>query len=222
MLLAIDTSTSNIGIAVYDGNSIIGEANWLSLNRHTVILAASVKNLFDTVDTDITKLRGIAVAMGPGSFTSLRVGLSFAKGMALGLDVPVIGVPTLDILAAAQPINGLPLCAVLQAGRTKLAAAFYNPSKDKWAESLPVSVYTTESLCEAITEPTTVCGELTVDMRTYFRRNNKNIRMASPAMCLRRAGFLAEIAWARLEKGDYPPPNTLSPIYLHTKEPISQ
>lgn len=222
MLLAIDASTSSIGIAVYDGNAIIAESNTISANRHTVVLAPSVKNLFDAIDVNISKLKGIGVALGPGSFTSLRVGLSFAKGMALGLDIPLIGVPTLDILAAAQPKNGLPLCAVLQAGREKLAVVFYKTIKEKWVVDRPVTVYTNDTLAEAITEPTTVCGELSSELRTNLRRKNKNIRLASPAMCLRRAGFLAEIAWQHLEKEDYPNPSTLSPIYLRTENSAAQ
>ncbi len=222
MLLAIDTSTNGMGIAVYDGNSIIAESSAVSSSRHTVSLAPAVKQLFNTIDVDITKLKGIGVALGPGSFTSLRVGLAFAKGLALGLDIPVIGIPTLDVLAAAQPQNGLPLCAVLQAGREKLAVVFYKAVKDKWSAIAPVAVFTYDEFPDAITEPTTVCGELTAELRTALRRRNKNAKVAPPAMCLRRTGFLAESAWNILEKGNYPPTASLSPIYLHTKDPIPQ
>ena len=59
--------------------------------------------------------------LGPGSFTGLRIGLALAKGMALARHLPVIGVPTLDILAAAQPVREENLVAILLAGRGRLA-----------------------------------------------------------------------------------------------------
>ncbi len=172
MLLAIDSSTSNIGIALFDGNSVIGENTWTSSNRHTVILAPAVRTLLNMLEVDADRLKGIGIALGPGSFTSLRVGLSFAKGMALGLNIPLIGVPTLDILAAAQPKTLQPLCTVLQAGRGRLAAKFYRCVKDKWTDASEISVFSEEELADAIQEPTMVSGELTAELRTFLRRRN--------------------------------------------------
>ncbi len=220
MLLAIDTSTSSIGIAVYDGTTILGETTWISTNRHTTILAKAVKQMFEDIEIDQSRLKGIAAALGPGSFTSLRVGLSFAKGMAIGLEIPVIGIPTFEILAAAQPVNDFPLCVLLQAGRTRLAACFFRQEKERWIPNSEISVHTPESLIEVIHETTNIAGEINVDARTLFRRQNKNMKLASPAMCLRRPGFLAELGWKQLEKGNIPSPADLAPIYLRTKDPM--
>ncbi len=222
MFLAIDTSTSMVGIAVHDGTSILGEKTWLSQNRHTTVLASAVKELLEAIMVDKSRLTGIAVAIGPGSFTSLRVGISFAKGIALGLEVPVIGVPTLDILAAAQPVNEIPLCTVLQAGRDRLAVQFYKKEKAAWKNDSEIEVFTAERLAETIQNPTSVCGELSADARGLLKKQNKNIRLAAPAISLRRPGFLAEIAWKHYIKGDYPPPSGLAPIYLRTKDPIPE
>ena len=100
MILAIDTSTARLGIAVYSGTEVLAESCWTSPNRHTVSLAAAVDAMLNDLEVDKKKLKAVAVALGPGSFTSLRVGLSFAKGISLGLGIPVIGVPTLDVTAA--------------------------------------------------------------------------------------------------------------------------
>lgn len=222
MLLAIDTSTAMIGLALYDGNSVIGETSWTGGNRHTVTLASAVKRLFESVDLKMDSLKGIGVALGPGSFTSLRVGVSFVKGMALGLKVPVVGVPTLDILAASQPRSTLPLCAVLQAGRNRIAAQFYRYEKKRWVSNGELRVFNEEEFSDEIQNPTLVSGELTAEFRTYLRRRNRNIRAASPAMCLRRTGFLAEIAWQLLAKGKSGPLAELAPIYLHTKGSLAE
>lgn len=219
MILAIDTSTARLGIAVFNGTEILGESCWTSANRHTVSLAPAVNELLTNLDIGKKKLKALAIALGPGSFTSLRVGLSFAKGFSLGLGTPVIGVPTLDITAAQQPLAEMPLCAFLQAGRGKLAASFYEIRRGRWTAKGSIDVFSAETLSERITEPTILTGEFDADMRSVFRKN-KNIKMSAPASSLRRAGYLAEIGWKIFEKGEFPPVSSLAPIYLHTHDPI--
>lgn len=219
MILAIDTSTARLGIAVFNGTEVLAENCWTSPNRHTVSLAPAVDEMLTNLEIEKKKLKAVATALGPGSFTSLRVGLSFAKGMSLGLGIPVIGVQTLDITANQQPLAETPLCAFLQAGRGKLAASFYENKRSRWSSASEIEIYTPETLSEAITEPTILTGEFDSDMRAVFRKN-KNIKMSAPAASLRRAGYLAEAAWKIFEKGEFPPVESLSPIYLHTHDPI--
>ena len=219
MILAIDTSTARLGIAVFNGTEVLAEHCWSSPNRHTVSLAPAVEELLANLEIDKKKLKALAVALGPGSFTSLRVGLSYAKGVSLGLGIPVIGVPTLDVEASQQALAEMPLCAFLQAGRGKLAASFYEIRRGRWTSDGNVEVYTPETLSEKIQEPTLLTGEFDADMRAVFRKN-RNIKMSGPASSLRRAGYLAELGWRIFEKGEYPPVASLSPIYLHTHEPI--
>ena len=219
MILAIDTSTARLGIAVYNGSEILAENCWSSPNRHTVSLAPAIDEMLNNLEIEKKKLKAVAVALGPGSFTSLRVGLSFAKGISLGLGIPVIGIPTLDITANQQPLNEIPLCAFLQAGRGRLAVSFYEVKRGRWVSDGEIEIYTAETLSDAITVPMILTGEFDADMRTVFRKN-KNIKMSGPASSLRRAGYLAEAAWRIYEKGEYPEVSSLSPIYLHTHDPI--
>src|SRR5512134_2940864 len=102
MLLAVDTSTAQVGLAIYDGSQVIGEYAWRTSQRHTVELAPAVAELLARCGVSVDTVQVLAVALGPGSFTSLRVGLSLVKGLAISRKLPVIGIPTLDILAAAQ------------------------------------------------------------------------------------------------------------------------
>ncbi len=114
MLLAVDTSTRNVGIALYNGISVLGEMSWYSHNYHTVELAPSIQDLFTRCGVQPEQLTVLA-ALGPGSFTGLRssgAGQSIAQGQKCRDRIP-----TLDFLAAAQPPSNLPLVAVLQAGR---------------------------------------------------------------------------------------------------------
>ncbi len=122
MLLAVDTSTKWVGLALYDGIAVISEHIWQTRDHHTIELAGAVNHLLEQTGVNPTILSVVAVATGPGSFTSLRIGFALAKGMALTLNVPLIGIPSLDSLVAAIPPGDYPLIAVLQAGRGRLVA----------------------------------------------------------------------------------------------------
>ena len=127
MILAIDTSTQWLSLALYDSENEVFpfEKTWRSTRRHTIELAPAVAEILHDGGIVAKDLPAIAIATGPGSFTSLRIGLAFAKGMALANHAALIGVPSLDVLAFSIPAASMPLICVLQAGRSKLAARRY-------------------------------------------------------------------------------------------------
>jgi tRNA threonylcarbamoyladenosine biosynthesis protein TsaB len=219
MLLSIDTSTAQSGLALYDGAQVLAELLWHSRAHHTRELAPALAGLLERTGAKIDEVKAVGVAVGPGSFTSLRVGLSFAKGLALARKLPIVGIPTLDIVAAAQPIAKIQLAVVLQAGRGRLAMAWYHWSKNGWQPKGAPEVTRVDDLVESITEPVLVCGELTADERQRLRKN-KNALLATPASCARRPGVLAELAWRRWQAGSVDNAASLAPIYLHVAEPI--
>src|SRR5258706_6025798 len=104
-LLAIDTATAVISMALHDGISLVAEVTWLAAGHHTQVLPPMLHAMLERAKVAPRQLIAIALALGPGSYTGLRIGMSFAKGIALACDppIPLIGVPTLDILVAAQP-----------------------------------------------------------------------------------------------------------------------
>ena len=219
MLLAVDTSTAQIGLALYDGSQVIGEYAWRSRQRHTVELAPAVFELLTRCGLTMDDVRALGVALGPGSFTSLRVGLSLVKGFALARGLPLIGIPTLDILATAQPLSKLPLLAAIQAGRGRLAAGWYKRSKGGWQAKGHARVLTVQALVEEVQSPALVCAELTAEERQTVA-GNPAIQLVSPAQSVRRPAILAELAWRRWQAGDVDDRAALAPIYLHTAEPI--
>ncbi len=89
MLLALDTSTHTVGVALYDGVSVLGEAIWTSRDYHTVELAPKAAEILDQCGVEAADLTVVAVAIGPGSFTGLRIGLALAKGLALVHRLPL-------------------------------------------------------------------------------------------------------------------------------------
>ena len=219
MLLAVDTSTAQVGIAVYDGSQVIGEFAWRSSQRHTVELAPAVFELLGHCGLKMEDIQALGVALGPGSFTSLRVGLSLAKGLALSRHLPLIGIPTLDILAAAQALSKLPLAVAIQAGRGRFAVGWYKRSRNGWRAKGNARVLTVETLLNEVKSPILLCGELTAKERQALVAKPE-IQLASPAQSVRRPAVLAELAWTRWQTGDVDDEATLAPIYLHVAERV--
>ncbi len=221
MLLAVDTSTTWIGLALYDGVRVLGEITWQTHNHHTVELSPAIQELIARCDVRNTDLQALGVATGPGSFTSLRIGLALVKGMALALRIPVVGVPTLDILAAAQPVGSVQhMAALLQAGRGRLALVWYDLKSGVWTARGEPQVTSAEELVLQLNQPTLVVGELSAAERQVLARRRKNAIVVSPAQSLRRPSYLAELAWERWRAGKTDEVISLAPIYLHVAEAI--
>jgi tRNA threonylcarbamoyladenosine biosynthesis protein TsaB len=230
MLLAIDTSTAQIGLALYDGTQVAGEFFWHSGLHHTQELAPALAELLRRVELKMEQINALGVALGPGSFTSLRVGLAFAKGLALACHLPIVGIPTLDVVAAAVPLppdlskepsvsahagQHRRLAAVVQAGRSRLAVGWYSAGETSWQAEGSAEVTTADELAEKIHKPVLVCGELSADDRQRLARKFKNVILASPAQCVRRPAILAELAWQKWQAGKVDAAASLAPIYLH-------
>jgi tRNA threonylcarbamoyladenosine biosynthesis protein TsaB len=222
ILLALDTSTRTVGLALYDGAEVLSEATWTSREHHTVELAPAIAEALEKTSLAASDLAAIAVARGPGSFTGLRIGLALAKGLALARGIPLIAIPTLDYLAAAQPPQDIPLAAVLRAGRGRLATGWFQWNGNAWESTQEIDVLTLDELSQHIQLPTRVCGELSAEERLTLTHDCPGAILATPALSLRRPAFLAELAWGYWRKGRIDDPATLSPIYLHYNQPIPE
>jgi tRNA threonylcarbamoyladenosine biosynthesis protein TsaB len=221
VLLAIDTSTRNVGIAVYDGIQVLSESIWASHDYHTVELAPAIAEILARANQQMRDITLVAVATGPGSYTGLRIGMAVAKGIALASHLPIIGIPTLDIVAESQPTSaGIPLAAVLQAGRGRLAVGWYAVSDGRWQLTPPIEITDALKLTRLINEPTLVSGELSDEQQHTLARKYKNVILASPAHSLRRPSLLAELAWKRWQAGEVDDPASLSPTYVNVGQPI--
>jgi tRNA threonylcarbamoyladenosine biosynthesis protein TsaB len=219
MLLAVDTSTGQVGLALHDGSQVIGEYAWRSSQRHTVELAPAIAELLARCGLTMNDVNALGVALGPGSFTSLRVGLALVKGLAMSRKIPIIGIPTLDILANAQPASKLPLAVAIQAGRGRFAFGWFKSSKNGWQAQGAPRVVTIAEITNEVQNPSLVCGEFTAEDRQALEMNSE-LHLASPAQSVRRPAVLAELAWKRWQAGDMDDEATLAPIYLHTANPI--
>jgi tRNA threonylcarbamoyladenosine biosynthesis protein TsaB len=217
MLLAIDTSTRQASIALYDpARGLLAEQSWFSANRHTEELMPGIAGLLRLASATPKDVTAVGVAIGPGSFTGLRVGLAAAKGLALAQRATLLGIPTLDVTAYPHQSYPVPIIAVAQAGRGRLYWAPYAHGPSGWGPQEPYALSTVAEVANAVVRPMAFAGELAAaDLETLARFGGKQrLEFVSPALGLRRAGVLAELALKRLENGQADDPATLSPIYL--------
>ncbi len=214
MILAIDTATRVASLALYDHRRVWAELTWHSRNNHTVELVPNLQRLLAGQGLEVRHLSGVVVGLGPGSFTGLRIGLSVAKGLAFAAGLPLVGVPTLDALAHAHEERTLPMWAILRAGRRGVCAAYY-PLEGPWPEPDAYLLTTMDQLTVPEGERVLFCGEIEADEAEGLReRWGDRAVIAGPASALRRAGFLAELGWQRLQRGESDDLASLSPIYL--------
>lgn len=218
MLLALDTSTSMSGIALHDGQRVLAEYIWQSRAHHTVELAPEIALMMQRNDLKAESLSAVAVASGPGSYTGLRIGMALAKGLALAHKLPLIGIPTLDILAHAQPSQREPMLALLRAGRSRLAGVMYRWQRGLWRTKDKGATFTWQELLDRLEEPLYICGELTPAQRETLGEV-PSVTLAPPALCVRRPSLLADMAWERVRAGKLTDAASVAPTYLGTLSP---
>ncbi len=224
MLLAIDTATRLASIALYDGQGVHAEMTWYSRENHTVELMAQITHLLGLAQVSKEHLQAIGVALGPGSFTGLRVGMSVAKGLAYARGIPLLAIPTLDIIAHAHAHQPLPMWVVLAAGRGRYSVARYTARRGVIKRASEYALVDAAGLVELVlremeaeskTARAFVCGDVDDALaRRLTEQGGTRVVLASPALNARRAAFLAELAWARFQRGESDDAQSLAPMYL--------
>jgi len=217
MIAALDTSTQWCSLALYDpSDGVRVEQTWLAGREQTREVLPTLQAMLQRYRLAPADLRGVAVATGPGSFTGLRVGLATAKGLAYALDIPIWGIPTLDVLGYAQmAVTAAPVCAVLHAGRSRLVHAFYRTRGGVWQRITDYTNSTVAELIAAVDTPTIFCGEIDPAVAQELESGlGRLASVAPPAASLRRAGYLAELAWQRAQGGERDDLAQLQALYL--------
>ena len=213
MELAIDTSTEIASLALAHHGQLRAELTWHAGQNHTAELVPNLIYLLGQQKTAIGELEAVVVAKGPGSFNGLRVGVSTAKGLVFALSLPLVGISTLEVQAYAYAMSSLTICPMLNAGRGEVAAALFQ-SRGGWRRLVEEQLTTIEALSAMIEDETIFCGELTPGMAQELKTRLGERAVLAGAASVRRAGYLAELGWQRLERGERDDPATLQPLYL--------
>ena len=225
MYLAIDTSTEEAGLSLssVDG-AVVYEKNWISKRNHTAELHPEIE--FSLVSNDLSPddLQGIIVAIGPGTFTGVRIGMAAAKGLSLGLNIPIVGIGTLDI--AAYPFSNMEqnIIAIIPAGRGEFACAIYEKKAsysdpaiklNKIKDDHLASFNEIQSYIELSEDPVLICGEIPQETETELQISfGKKVIIPDSQERLRKARHLSYLGNNRILLGDFDNAQTLLPVYI--------
>lgn len=208
-ILAMDTATDQAGVAVA-GDGYVSERSWPAGRQQTVALLPVVVDMLSDAGKTLADLAAVAVTIGPGSFTGLRVGLSIAKGIAIAHNCALIGIPTLDVVASPLLEAGDRCVVAAPAGRGRVIWAAYHGSE--------TATPTNATFADFVASLSgysgwLVAGEFSEVQRTSI--GESGVRLASRPLGQRRASVLAEIASRRWMAGESDDPVLLEPAYLH-------
>lgn len=224
MLLAFDTATHMAGAAVYGPQGLLAEATWHAGRGHSEQVMAMAQQLLANLGRGPEDLTAVGVALGPGSWSGLRVGLSLAKGVAMARGLPLLGVSSLETLAYPHQRTGRSVFPVIKLGRDRYALAEFRLRRS-WSRIGDERNVSQEELLAALPDLALVCGDVDAELAAAITKTKGvGVVIPPPALSGRRTGYLAELAWLRFKAGERDDLVAMEPTYLGSgvKEPAGR
>jgi tRNA threonylcarbamoyladenosine biosynthesis protein TsaB len=173
MIFAVNTSTKQFSVALMnEDGTILAEYSISPGSKNFTGFMPAIHSLFSSSHTDVRDLRALIVAIGPGSFTGLRVGLSMAKGMAQGLNIGIIGVSSLEAMASQLPLISSPICTMIDSRKGEVFAALF-----RWGEDYQM-VRIREDISLKITDVASIIEGTTLFLGTDYKNHGHLIKEA--------------------------------------------
>ena len=203
-ILGIDTSTMAANVAVLEDDKLICEYTINTKKTHSQKLMPMIENMLKLSDLDIKEIDAIAICVGPGSFTGLRIGMATAKAMAHVNNIPLIGVNSLEILGANMDLCNRNICSILDAQRNQVYMNKYILKYDKITELEEISIKPIDELLEEISssnEDWVLVGEAVYKYKEKIEEIS-NITIPSPANNITKASTLCFVARDKMLAND--------------------
>ena len=217
-LLAVESATLSGGVALLDGDLLLGEISLNIAITHSERLMAAVDRLLADCGFAPADLGGLAVSVGPGSFTGIRVGIATIKALAMALDLPVAAVPTLDALAARLPFADAPVCPILDARKGEVYLSLYRWREGGMAREWDYLALPPEMAAARLIAPVILLGDGIEACRPWLDRLGTGARLTPPAQRLPSAAVVAQLGRAALDAGGGVGAEALAPLYLRPSE----
>jgi tRNA threonylcarbamoyladenosine biosynthesis protein TsaB len=211
-VLAVDTSTLAGGVALLEGERTVAEYILDVRLTHSERLMPAIDRVMHDARWGPRDLTGLAVAIGPGSFTGLRIGISAIKGLALALSLPIAAVPTLDALAASYPGSALPVCAVVTARRDEVYASLYRWDGNAMRREWDYLALSPAELAERLRVPVVVIGEGASAIASPL------VRLAPPWRRVVSPAIVGHLGGESLRRGDRVSAAELVPLYVRPSQ----
>ena len=200
------------GVALLDDERIVGESLLDVRTTHSERLMMAIERALGDAAWDARSLDGLAIAVGPGSFTGLRIGIAAVKGLAFALDRPIAAVPTLDAMAAALPWTSRPVCPVLAARKSEVYASLYRWDGATMRREWDYLAVSPEELAARLTEPVLGLGDGAGLIGSPW------MTVARPVRRGPSAAFVGWLGQERFRLGDVVSAADLMPLYLRPSE----
>ena len=220
-VVGIETSGLVGSVAVCDGGTVVGKRTFGKALSHGKEIVSSLKDVCNEIKSGPENIDLIAVSIGPGSYTGLRIGVTCAKTLAYGLRKPVIDVPTLDVLAENVETDAENLCPVIDAKRKRVYACVYagSGSGKKDNERKRITDYliiSPNELIDILPKPVLLFGDGVLPYKDIFTQKNITISNDKPEIA--DAVSVARLGLRRYEQGKRCEINSLIPMYLRRSE----
>lgn len=214
-ILAIETSTSLGGVAILERERLVRNIEEEVPRRHLEWLAPAIQRLLGEAGLSPSEIEAVAVSVGPGGFTSLRIGIATAVAWGRARRVPVVGVSTLAALAAGVAPDGY-VCPMLDARRGEVAAALFLTNGAEPKQVLGEIVAPLDQILEKLPPegPITFAGDaLAMYEREVTSRLGERATIAPRAQWAPRAAHVGRIGWPRLARGEHDDLYHVLPVY---------
>ncbi len=223
-ILAIDTSTMLGGIAIMDEQGLIAESRLNIRSTHSERLMTEIEHCLKQAGLKISDIDVFAVAIGPGSFTGLRIGLSTVKGFSYATGKPIVSVPTLEALAWNFPYSRYPVCTMLDARKKEVYAALFKWENENFIKltgetSARPEEFTRNVLLNTDYDKFIFTGEGAILYRDkIIEVMGKRAIFASPEKMVPSSANVASIGFKKAIMGDFSEPINLTPFYIRKSE----
>ena len=220
-ILAIETATLVSSVALATVDTLLAEITLQTKKTHSELLMPHISKILYMAGVQKTDLKAIAVSIGPGSFTGLRIGLATAKTLAYALKIPLVGVPSLAGMAYGCPVPGVILAPMLDAQKGNVYQALFEWKNGQMEEIMPATVMSIDEVIIQLAQcskPVLMMGEAAVLHREKIKQAGEPLVLAAPHVIIQRAGSLAGLAHRLLEGGTQHDVMGLEPLYIRRSE----
>jgi tRNA threonylcarbamoyladenosine biosynthesis protein TsaB len=220
-ILALDTATLVSSVALATADTLLAEITLQTKKTHSELLMPHIARLIDMAEIAKSDIKAVAVSIGPGSFTGLRIGLSTAKTLAYALKIPLVGVPTLAAMAYGCPVPGVILAPILDAQKGNVYQALFEWQEGELRELQPAVVMKVDAVLEQLCQydrPVMLLGEAAVIYREAIQKIGRNLIVAAPHIIIQRAASVAVLGTKLLAQGIEHDAMSLEPLYIRRSE----
>ncbi len=214
-ILGLETSTAVCSVGLFSEGRPPVERSLQESHIHSEKLLSLVRDVLHEGGTGLSRLAAIAISIGPGSFTGLRIGLSTAKGLSFALDRPLVAVPTFDAIAEARRQKSpafASLMVVIDAKKDEWYMASYDVRGESLSPSLPVQISTLDAVARIVRETKSLL--VLTDRAGLLKSSLDNAAMIEDVYSCCRGDVVASLARASVGARQFAEASSLEPMYL--------